>query len=491
MNPHTYIRKDPYQLYIGGNFVPSARGDVDISVHPCDNREFARYYRGGREDIMKAVGAAREAFDNGPWSIMSARERGRLLLKAADILGKRTEDFACTEALDCGKLYSGLLYFEVPQAIDAFEFAAGSARHLNGKTVPVDGGGGNMNIVIWQPKGVIGEILPWNGPFMMGCQKIASILAAGNTVVVKPPSRANISLLKLAEVFHEAGFPPGVVNIVTGSGEEAGTVLVENRDVDMVSMTGGTETGRRIIESSAGTVKDIALELGGKSPNIVFDDVDLDDAVDQAIHAFTLNAGQVCVAGTRLLVHAGIHDEFVVRLCGRLEETIRPGDVFKEETNFQPLISKSHKNTVMDYIELGKKEGARLVTGGRSYDDQYLSRGNFIAPTVFTGVTPDMRIFQEEIFGPVLCVTSFSDEDEAVSLANNSRYGLAGAVFTRDVQRSIRVASRLHAGQVYVNTYYSKGINESPGAGWKESGLGIAGIHKYMHSKTVFIHYSE
>jgi acyl-CoA reductase-like NAD-dependent aldehyde dehydrogenase len=491
-DPCQYVRKEPYPLYINGQFVPSESGETFDILNPVDNRVFATAYRGGLPEVAKAIEAARNAFDEGPWAMMTNKERSRLLLKARDVLAARAEEFTCLEVLDCGKLYPSVRYFELPNAVDGFEYSAGKARCLEGKVVPVGEGGSTFNYVVHQPVGVVAEILPWNGPLMMGCQKISSILAAGNTVVVKPSSWASLSMLSLASVFHEAGFPPGVVNVVTGPGAQVGDALTVSARVDMVSLTGGTETGKHVLSAAAGTVKKLALELGGKSPNLVFDDVDVETAVRWAAFAFTLNSGQVCVAGTRLLLHERIYDQFLESLARHCERLV-PGDGFayRSGVNFQPLISREHAEAVWRFIEEGKREGARLVTGGVPYADPVLAKGNFVPPTVFAEVSPGMKIFQEEIFGPVLCVTRFRTEEEALALANDVRYGLAGAVFTKDLTRAHRVAASIRAGQIYVNTYYSKGMMESPGAGWKESGLGDAGIQKYMHPKTVFVDLNE
>jgi len=486
MDPLRYVRKEPYKLYINGEFVPSESGKTFDIINPVNNLPFAKAYKGGAADVEKAILAARRAYDEGPWGRMSAKERSKLLIKAGQILSGRLEEFAAIETLDCGKLYMSVLYYEAQMAVDAFEYFAGKARCLEGKTVPCESG--HFNYVLWQPCGVVGEILPWNGPLMMGCQKVSAILAAGNTVIIKPSSWASLSMMLLAEVFHEAGFPAGVVNVVTGSGAEVGDALVKSPLVDMVSMTGGTESGKKIIEASAGTVKDIALELGGKSPNIVFDDVNVDEAVRWAAHAFTLNSGQVCVSGTRLILHKNIYDEFIEKLKDECAKFV-PGNGFDYEkgVNFNTLISKEHAESVWAYIAKGKEEGARLVTGGEPYKDEELSKGNFVPPTVFADVTPEMTIFQEEIFGPVLCITPFETEEEAIAIANSTRYGLAGGVFSTNIKRALRVAERIRSGQIYVNTYFSKAMIESPGTGWKESGIGVAGIHKYMISKTVFV----
>jgi acyl-CoA reductase-like NAD-dependent aldehyde dehydrogenase len=486
MNPLSFIKKEPYKLYINGEFVASETGKIFDVINPVNNEPFAKAYKGSAADAERAIRAAREAYDKGPWGKMSAKERSKLLLKAGEILESRKEEFAVTETLECGKLYMSALYYEAPMSVDAFEFSAGKARCLEGKVVPTEPG--HLNYVLWQPCGVVGEILPWNGPFMMGCQKISTILAAGNTVVVKPSSQASLSMLLLAEVFHEAGFPAGVVNVVTGPGGEVGDLLVQSRLVDIVALTGGTETGRKLMEKSSGTIKDLELELGGKSPNIVFDDVDIDEAVKWAKFGFTLNSGQVCVSGTRLILHKNIYEEFLAKLKAECEQFV-PGDGFDYEkgVNLSTLISKEHAATVWSYIESGKEEGARLICGGEPYTDPELAKGNFVPVTVFADVTPGMKIFQEEIFGPVLCVTPFETEEEAIDLANGTEFGLAGSVFSKNVKRALRVAEQIRSGQIYVNTYFSKGMIESPGTGWKESGIGTAGITKYMKSKTVFV----
>ena len=482
------IKKETYKLYIDGQFVESDSGQTFDMVNPATGEAFGKAAYGGASDVRRAISAARKAFDEGPWGRMSGVERGELLTKAGAILARRAEEFAVVETLDAGKIYMGALYFEVPQSVDAFSFYAAKARTLSGTSTMLHGN--YLNYTDWHPYGVVGEILPWNGPLMMGCQKVSAILAAGNTVVIKPPQWASASMLLLAEVFDEAGFPPGVVNVVSGSGSQVGQALVQSSLVDMVSMTGGTSTGKQILRDSAETVKVLALELGGKSPNIIFEDVDIKNTAKWAVHGFTLHSGQVCVSGTRILVARSIYEKLLEAMAD-VCKTLRPGDGFQQGVNFNTLIHPDHAKSVWEYIKKGTEQGARLVCGGVPYTDAELACGSFVPPTIFADVTPDMAIFKDEIFGPVACVTPFDTEQQALELANLSEYGLAGAVFSKDIKRAHRVAQGIRSGQIYVNTYFSKAMIDCPGTGWKQSGIGIAGIHKYMISKTIFVDLNE
>lgn len=484
MNPMDFVSKDPYKLYIDGKYVPSISGKTQDCNNPATNEVFARAYKGGIEDAELAVQAARKAFDEGPWGKMAARDRAAVLRKAATIMERRADEFATLEALECGYHWGSARYYCAPMAVDSFNYFSGVARQLDGRVVQSDYG--TLNYVTWNPVGVVAEILPWNGPYLMGCQKINAILAAGNTCVIKPPTWGVLALLQLAGVYEEAGLPAGVFNVVTGSGSEVGAYLTKHPLVDMVALTGGKEAGKEIIKNSAEEVKDFALELGGKSPNIFFEDVDIKKAAQWAVWGFNNHSGQVCVSGTRVLVQRSIYKEFVEEMVKFAKEKFVPGLQFDMNSNQDPLISKTHADNVWKYIEIGKQEGAKCVLGGEKFTDPVLAKGNFCPVTIFADVTKDMRIFQEEIFGPVGCVTPFDTEEEAIALANGTTYGLAGAVFTKDGARAHRVASAMKSGQVYINNYFSKGMIESPGTGWKQSGVGVAGIHKYMISKTVF-----
>ena len=485
MNPMDLVSKEPYKLFINGEYVASESGKTQDILDPATNEVFATAYKGGIADAEKAIKAARKAFDEGPWGKTAARDRSAILLKAADILDANADEFATLESLECGYHYGSSRYYCAPMASDALRFFAGKCRTLEGDVCPSDYG--TLNYVTWNPVGVVAEILPWNGPFLMGVQKISMILAAGNTCVIKPPTWGVTTMLQFGKILKEAGVPDGAFNVVTGSGEEVGAYLTKHEDVDMVALTGGIEAGRQIIHNSADKVKDFALELGGKSPNVFFEDVDVAKAAKWACWGFTNHSGQVCVSGTRVFVQRSIYEEFLAEMKKFAEQKYVPGLQFDFNSNFDPMISKSHADKVWEYIEIGKKEGARVICGGEKYTDPVLAKGNFIPVTILADVKPGMRVYEEEIFGPVGCVIPFDTEEEALEMANGTSYGLAGGVFTEDLRRGIRFANRMKGGQIYVNNYFSKGMVESPGTGWKQSGHGVAGMKKYMISKTVFV----
>jgi acyl-CoA reductase-like NAD-dependent aldehyde dehydrogenase len=479
------LQKEPYEMFIGGAFTRGSAGRTYPIINPATNETIAHAWEGTTDDVDRAVAAARDAFDNGPWSHLTGRERGEFLRRVAELIRAEEEKFAFFEAADVGKTFHRTLSYSIPQAIDGFEYHAGKARDIGGEVRQVPEGK-FFNYRVWEPMGVVAEILPWNGPFMMACQKVSAILAAGNTVIIKPSQEGSLSNLELAKIFARAEFPPGVVNVVVGHGRALGEHLVKHPGVDMISLTGGTDTGKSVMRLAADSVKKIALELGGKNPHIVFDDADVEDAAQWAIYAAFADQGQICVSGSRLLLHQPIYEDFLELFIEKVRK-LKIGDTMADDTDIGPVISRAHEKKVLGYIDEGRREGAQVVLGGNKVTDAPFAKGNYIEPTIFTDVTPRMRIAKEEIFGPVVTVTAFDDEDEALHLANGVEYGLAGGIWTRNIDRALRTASRLHAGQVYLNSYYSPALVDSPAEGHKQSGIGGTGIHKYMKEKTVFV----
>lgn len=477
------LHSSPYKMLIGNEWVASASGKTFPAINPSTNEQIAEVYEAGEPEINRAVAAARQGFE--AWNKLTPRDRGDALLRLAALLRADAERLAVIETLDVGGTIGGARYYSIPQGIDAFVYNAGLARTLHGEVVPISNGD-YLNYRVHEPVGVVAEIVPWNGPFMMGCQKVAAILAAGNAVILKPPRDGSLSLLTLGEYAVQAGLPAGVLNILTGGGESVGEALVRHPEVDMVAVTGGTATGKRVMALAAESVKRVALELGGKSPNIVFPDCNFEEAVVGAAQAAFNNSGQICVCGSRLILHRSIYDEFVAALKAEIESW-KIGNALDEDTRLGPLISRAQQQKVLNYIEIGKREGARLITGGSAPNDPELARGNYVLPTIFADANNAMCISQEEIFGPVVTVIPFETEEEAIEIANDTTYGLAAGVWTRDVQRGIRMMRRLNAGQTYLNGYYSPAMIESPAEGHKQSGLGGAGMLKYTVEKTVFI----
>ncbi|MEK3797477.1 aldehyde dehydrogenase family protein [Peribacillus sp. FSL H8-0477] len=474
------------KMFINGKWLHSVNRETRDITNPANGEVITNVADGSEEDVKLAINAARSAFDKGEWTETSARSRADLLYKVADKLTNRVEEFAKLETLNNGKPYREAEY-DIQDAINQLQYFAGLATKPKGQTfdVPED----MQSMVVREPVGVVGQIIPWNYPLVMAVQKIAPAIAAGCTIVIKPAEHTPLTLIKLFEIFDESGFPPGVVNLVLGPGATVGAELVRNPKVDKVAFTGGTETGIRIMKSAAETIKKVGLELGGKSPNIVFADADFETAVDHALYAIFSNQGQVCSAGSRLLLEKSIYDKFVPELVRRAQK-IKVGPGLMEGTEMGPLISENHMNRVLNYIDIGKNEGATLLCGGYKLEDEELSRGYFIAPTIFTDTTPEMRIVQEEIFGPVLVIQTFETEEEAITLANGTKYGLAGAVFTADGSKALRVIRKLRAGITWINTYHNT-YNEAPWSGYKQSGigreLGTYGFEEYLETKQINI----
>jgi betaine-aldehyde dehydrogenase len=454
-------------LYLGGEWHAASDGATRELIDPSTGDPVARVAEATRKDAERAIAIARSAFDEGPWPETPALERARLLNKLADLIDANAAGFAALETLNCGKPLRESEY-DVADAANCFRYYAGLATKPHGQTFDVPAA--SQTFTVREPIGVCGQIVPWNYPLLMTAWKLAPALAAGNVCILKPSEYTPLSALWLAKLTQEAGFPNGVLSVLSGAGPVAGAALAESMQVDKIAFTGSVPTGQSIMRAAAGNVKKISLELGGKSPNIVFDDADFATAVDYALFGIYANAGQVCSAGSRLIVQNTIADRFVAELVRRAQK-IAVGDGFDPATEMGPLVSRRQRDRVEEYIRIGRDEGATLACGGGRLAGELGERGNFIVPTIFTDTTPSMRIVQEEIFGPVLAVQRFDDEAEAIRLANDSPYGLAGAVFTTDGARAQRVIRKLRAGITWINAYHPT-YNEAPWGGYKQSGIG-------------------
>ena len=479
-----WIEPGPRPMLIGGTWKKGSTGRSFQVTSPFTNEPLTSVAEASEGDVDAAVRAARLAFDEGPWPRMTPNQRAEILAKIARLFERERDRFAYLEAMDMGKPIAGG-YMHLAQGIFAWDYFAGKARDLHEEIVRV-AAGSHFNYRMHEPVGVVAEIIPWNGPAVAASQKLAGILCTGNTAILKPSVESTLSVLALGEVLQEAGLPDGVVNIVTGPGGSVGDALLKHAGVDMVSLTGSVETGRHVMELAGAGLKRVALELGGKNPNIVFGDADLAAAAMWAVIAAFSNNGQVCVSGSRLLLQNGVHDAVLEQVVERVS-AMKLGDPVDEKTELGPLVSRKQQQRVLDYIKVGKAEGARLVYGGDIPSEPALAKGNFIRPAIFDGVRREMRIAREEIFGPVLSVLEFADEADALAMANDVEFGLAGAVWTSDIARALRVAGKIEAGQIYVNGYYSPAMSESPAVGHKNSGIGEAGYLKYTVPKTVFV----
>lgn len=473
------------KMLIDGEWVDAASGRTFESRYPGTGQVIANVAEGDREDVDRAVSAARRAFEGGEYRKMNGADRGRLLWKIADLMEQNIEELAELETLDNGKPLIESLKVDLPQSIACFRYYAGWAGKTTGETIETNARANAFAYTLREPLGVCGQIIPWNFPIQMATWKIAPAIACGNTVVIKPAEQTSVSILRLGELMLEAGMPKGVVNIITGRGESAGAALVEHPDVDKVAFTGSVEVGKMIMRSAAGTLKKVTLELGGKSPNIVFADSNLELAAKVALSGIFFNQGQMCTAGSRILIEQSARDQFMEILGSRAAKMV-VGDPLDPKTRMGSLVSEEQMQRVLGYIEKGKAEGANLLAGGERVGDE----GYFVTPTVFDNVRNEMTIAREEIFGPVASVITFNDAEEALTIANDSPFGLASAVWTNDLKKALTFARGIKAGTVWVNTY-NMTDNALPFGGFKESGfgreLGAAGLDTYTQTKTVYV----
>ncbi|HLS18337.1 MAG TPA: aldehyde dehydrogenase family protein [Paracoccaceae bacterium] len=471
-----------HDLLIDGQFVPSISGRTFDTLNPATEEVLAEVAEGGVEDVSAAVLAARKALD-GPWGTMRAADRGALMLKLADLLRRDEEELVQLESLDSGKPVSAIRRQDLPAVLDTLTYYAGMADKINGQVIPARPDA--LTYTVREPIGVVAAIVPWNFPLMIGMWKIAPALACGCTVVLKPAELTPLSALKIGALALEAGFPAGVLNVVTGFGNVAGQALVDHPDVDKVTFTGSPGVGRQILKGAAGNMKRVTLELGGKSANIIFPDADLDAATRAAASGIFFNTGQVCSAGARILVHEDVYDEMIQRLTERARG-VRIGDPLEDRTSMGPIVSEAQMNRVLDYVRIGVEEGARLVVGGKRRGKE----GYFVEPTIFAGVQHEMRIAQEEIFGPVATVIPFRDEEDALRIANGTIYSLAAGIWTSDIARAHRFSRKLKAGTVWVNTYGPTDIR-LPWGGSRDSGFGRehgdAAIENFTEAKVVWV----
>lgn len=477
------------KMYINGEWVEAKSKKTRKVINPANGEVIALTTEGDKEDVDIAISAAKTSFyETGDWRRMNAQERADILLKIADKIDEYRDEFARLDSIDNGKPLREA-EGDIDDGIHCFKYYAGLIKAPYGGVYDVNDGFGTMHsYTVHEPVGVVAQITPWNYPFLMAVWKLAPALAAGNSVVFKPSSNTPLSSIKLFEVFDEVGMPNGSCNLVLGSGGTVGEELSESKDVDMITFTGSTEVGQSIAKASVGNLKKIGLELGGKSPNVIFADADFEGAVEWAMIGIFFNQGEVCSAGSRIIIEESIKDKFVKRLKERAE-AITIGNPL-DNPDMGPLVSKDHMNKVLNYIEIGKKEGATLVCGGYRYTEGECAKGYYVKPTIFDNCTSDMTIVKEEIFGPVVTIQTFKTEEEAIRLANDTIYGLAGAVFTSDVSRALRVIKEIRAGITWINCY-NPTFNEAPWGGYKMSGigreLGVHGLEEYQEVKQINI----
>lgn len=471
----------PRKMFINNQWVDSVSGKTFPTYNPATGEVMAQVAEGDREDIDRAVKAARKAFDGGAWPELSPSERGRLLWKLADLMEQHAEELAQLDSLDNGKPLSVARAADVPLAIDIFRYMAGWATKLEGNTIPISAKSKRQQYFAYtrrEPVGVVGQIIPWNFPLLMAAWKLSPALTTGCTVVLKPAEQTPLSALFLAELIAEAGFPEGVVNVVPGYGETAGAALASHPNVDKVAFTGSTEVGKLILQAAAGNLKKVSLELGGKSPNIVFGDADMKGTIPGAASAIFFNQGEVCSAGSRLYVEKDMFDKVVEGVADQAKK-IKVGHGFEPDTTMGPLVSEEQLQRVCNYLEAGLSEGAEAICGGKKRE----GAGYFVEPTVMVNTNPKMRVVREEIFGPVVVATPFSDIDDIVAQANDTEFGLAAGVWTKDISKAHRVAHKLRAGTVWINCY-SIFDAALPFGGFKQSGWGREMGHEVLELYT-------
>jgi aldehyde dehydrogenase (NAD+) len=475
--------KKPKRLLIGGKWVAPKSGKTFETVNPSNEEVLALIAEGDKADVDEAVKAARKAFDDGRWPSMGPHERARLMFKIAELIDAHADELAELETLDNGKPLTFSRGFDIPASAETFRYYGGWVTKIYGETNPSDPA--FFNYTLREPVGVCGQIIPWNFPLLMAAWKLGPALACGNTVILKPAEQTPLTALRLGELIMEAGLPEGVLNIITGFGPGAGSSIAEHPEIDKVAFTGSTEVGKIILKASAGNLKKVSLELGGKAPNIIFPDADLDQAVPTAMMGVFFNSGQVCCAGTRIFVQRDKYDEVVGKLAN-FSKGVTMGDPFDQKSTIGPLVSREQFDRVKGYLDVGKKEGAKVAAGGEAGT----GKGYFVNPTLFTGVNNDMRIAREEIFGPVGAAISFTDENDAVFQGNNTDYGLSAAVWTRDLSRAHKMARSLKAGTVWVNCF-NQLDPITPFGGYKQSGfgreLGKYAIDLYTQIKSVWM----
>lgn len=475
--------------YINGKWMEALSGKTREVINPANEEVIAITAEGGKEDAVLAIKAAKEAFyGKGEWRRMSAQMRSDILLKIAEGMEKRRDELSGTDTLDNGKPLREA-EGDIDDAIHCFKYYAGMIKAPYGGVYDVSDGFGPMHsYTVHEPAGVCGQITPWNYPLLMAVWKIAPALAAGNSIVFKPSTLTPLSSIILFEIMEEAGLPKGTINLVMGSGALVGQEIAESMDVDMVTFTGSTEVGKQIAKAAIGNLKKVGLELGGKSPNVIFADADLEGAVEWAMVGIFFNQGEVCSAGSRIIIEESIKDKFVKRLAERADAMTLGNGL--NNPDMGPLVSKEHMNTVLNYIETAKAEGARLICGGYRCTEGECAKGYYVRPTIFDECTSDMTIVKEEVFGPVVTIQTFNTEEEAIMLANDTIYGLAGGVFTTDGARALRVIKEIRAGITWVNCY-NPTFNEAPWGGYKMSGygreLGIHGLEEYQEIKQINI----